>query len=457
MRYKKIVSGMLVAVMIAGSLQGSVIVKASETTGYSEAAEVNVSESDFQFDATTGTITKYTGTEEVVVIPSTIGGTAVKIIGADCFASNENIISVEIPEGVSTIEEEAFLNCPNLQTVVIPKGVESLGQLAFFMCEKLENVIMGSGITAIETNTFYGCASLKAIQLPDTVTKIGNYAFMGCSALETMTIPESTTTIGTGAFQNCMGLKEITIPSSVTTMEEEVFDRETNTKINCEAGSKAYEYAHAYGIANSVDEADVPTATAAPTKAVTTAPTKAATATPTASAQKQTYSIKYVLKGGKISGTSVKSYDGTANITLPKATRKGYTFAGWYTESSYKKKVTAIKKGTTGNKTFYAKWKKVSKPSKPSISALKNSRSKQLSIKLKKKISGAKGYEMAYARNKKFTKSKKTVRFTGIAKTVKGLKKGKTYYVKVRAYKLDSANKRVYGSYSSVKKVTIKK
>ena len=46
------------------------------------------------------------------------------------------------------------------------------------------------------------------------------------------------------------------------------------------------------------------------------------------------------------------------------------------------------------------------------------------------KISGAKGYEMVYARNKKFTKSKKTVRFTGIAKTVKGLKKGKTYYIK---------------------------
>ena len=143
MKYKRIVSGVLAAAMIAGSLQGGVIVNAAETTGYSEAVEINAAESDFQFDSATGTITKYIGTQEIVVVPSSIGGVAVKTIGADCFASNETIVSVEIPQGVSVIEEEAFLNCPNLQIVVIPEGVVSLGQLAFFMCEKLENVTMG--------------------------------------------------------------------------------------------------------------------------------------------------------------------------------------------------------------------------------------------------------------------------------------------------------------------------
>ena len=116
-----------------------------------------------------------------------------------------------------------------------------------------------------------------------------------------------------------------------------------------------------------------------------------------------------------------------------------------------------MKKGTTGNKTFYAKWTKVKKPSKPAISTVKNTKSKQMSVKLKKKVSGAKGYEMVYATNKRFTKNKKTVRFTGTSKTVKKLKKGQTYYVKVRAYKVDSANYRVPGSYSSVKKVKIEK
>ena len=449
MRYRKVVFGMLVATMLAGSLQGNMTVSASETVNYSESAEVNAVSSDFRFDETTGTITKYTGTEEIVVVPSSIEGVAVKTIGADCFASNEKILSVEIPQGVSRIEEEAFLNCPNLQSVVLPDSVVSLGQLAFFMCEKLENVVMGNGITVIETNTFYGCVSLQDIQLPDAVKKIENHAFMGCSSLESMTIPASTSSIATGAFKDCSGLKEITIPSAVTTIEEEVFDKETDMKINCEKGSKAYEYAQAYGIANSADEERV---------TPTIAPVKTATAAPTVSTQQQTvYTINYVLNGGKIKGTSVKSYDGSVNITLPKAVRKGYSFAGWYTEKSYKTKVTALKKGSTGNKTFYAKWKKVSKPSKPTISTLKNTKSKQMSVKLKKKVSGAKGYEMVYATNKKFTKNKKTVRFTTVAKTVRKLKKGNTYYVKVRAYKVDSANSRVYGKYSSVKKVYIKK
>lgn len=78
-------------------------------------------------------------------------------------------------------------------------------------------------------------------------------------------------------------------------------------------------------------------------------------------------------------------------------------------------------------------------------------------IKLKwKKVEGASGYQVRYATNKKLRKpkTKTTDRQT---LTLKKLKKGKTYYVKVRAYRLDSAGNRVYGAYSKVKKVKVKK
>ena len=39
----------------------------------------------------------------------------------------------------------------------------------------------------------------------------------------------------------------------------------------------------------------------------------------------------------------------------------------------------------------------------------------------------------------------------------KKLKKGKTYYVRVRAYKKDSTGRKVYGKYSKVMKVKITK
>lgn len=72
------------------------------------------------------------------------------------------------------------------------------------------------------------------------------------------------------------------------------------------------------------------------------------------------------------------------------------------------------------------------------------------------KVDNAKGYQIIYARNKKFTKGKKLI-FTKKRKyTIKKLKKNKTYYFKVRAYK-GKKNARLYGRYSKVRKVKIKK
>lgn len=69
------------------------------------------------------------------------------------------------------------------------------------------------------------------------------------------------------------------------------------------------------------------------------------------------YKITYKLNGGKNVSSNPKSYSvTTSTITLKKPTRKGYTFVGWYSDSACKNKVTKITKGSTGNKTLYAKW-----------------------------------------------------------------------------------------------------
>ncbi|MBR5438432.1 MAG: hypothetical protein IKV21_05875, partial [Clostridia bacterium] len=84
--------------------------------------------------------------------------------------------------------------------------------------------------------------------------------------------------------------------------------------------------------------------------------------------------------------------------------------------------------------------------------------SKQLTATWKT-VSGATGYEVAYSTSKKFTsKTTKKVKVNDaktVKKTIKKLSKGKTYYVKVRAYK--TVNKKpVYGAYSSVKSIKVK-
>lgn len=72
------------------------------------------------------------------------------------------------------------------------------------------------------------------------------------------------------------------------------------------------------------------------------------------------YKITYKLNGGKNAKKNPTAYTyKTSTIKLKNPTRKGYVFKGWYLDKKFKKKVTVINKGSSGNKTLYAKWKKI--------------------------------------------------------------------------------------------------
>lgn len=164
--------------------------------------------------------------------------------------------------------------------------------------------------------------------------------------------------------------------------------------------------------------------------------------------------VRYNLNGGTNNGGNPSTFYGnTTNLLNP--TRRGYTFSGWYSDKGFKKKVTQITSGNVGNTTFYAKWKKVS-VRKTTITSFANKSGKKALVKYKA-VSGASGYEIVYSTDKKVKKNRTTVKTKAKSRTLKGLKKGKTYYVKVRAYKTDSTGQAVYGKYSAIKKVKIKK
>lgn len=101
---------------------------------------------------------------------------------------------------------------------------------------------------------------------------------------------------------------------------------------------------------------------------------------------------------------------------------------------------------------------KVSAPKKVTVSKASNVKGKKLKVTWKK-VTGASGYQIVIATNKKFTSGKKTITVKNgktTSKTISKLKKKKTYYVKVRVYKTLNG-KKVCGKYSNIKKVTIKK
>ena len=162
------------------------------------------------------------------------------------------------------------------------------------------------------------------------------------------------------------------------------------------------------------------------------------------------YTVKYNLNGGT-NNTSNPTYYYGKRITLQNPTRKGYAFAGWYSDSQYKTKITSF---TSGNRTLYAKWSKVT-VAKAQTPSLTNIATRKMRVSYKA-TSGVKGYQIQYATNSKFTGSQ-TKTTTSRSYVVSSLTKGKRYYVRVRGYKVDSTGNRVYGSWSTVRNIMISK
>lgn len=166
------------------------------------------------------------------------------------------------------------------------------------------------------------------------------------------------------------------------------------------------------------------------------------------------YALTYVLNGGTNSSENTPGYSGSWTITLKNPTREGYTFGGWYTDAKYKNKITKIDKGSKKNYTLYAKWTKVATPGRPTIKSFVNSANGSVKVTLGGKVSGAEGYQLTYSTNSDMTGAVNA--YTAYtSKTITGLDTGRTYYLKVRAYKKDSTGEKIYGSYSTVAKVTL--
>ncbi|MCR5467924.1 MAG: InlB B-repeat-containing protein [Lachnospiraceae bacterium] len=178
------------------------------------------------------------------------------------------------------------------------------------------------------------------------------------------------------------------------------------------------------------------------------------------SSSAQSYTVTLDANGGYIGKSSTKKTTVSVNYgekyaTLVDPAKAGSTFAGWYTKKSGGSKVTkSTKVSTKKNHTLYAHWTKIS-VGKSKITKVTNVSGKKVKVQFKK-VSKTDGYEVSYSLKSNMSSAKaKTTSKTSY--TISGLKKGKTYYIRVRAYKKDSAGKKVYGKYTSVKKIKVTK
>lgn len=121
----------------------------------------------------------------------------------------DDIVTIKIENGVTSIGDYAFFGCTKLTNVFIPDSVTRIGENAFGLCKSLTNITIPDSVTSIEYFAFAGCSSLTSIVIPDGVTNIDGAAFQLCTNLTSVTIPDSVISIGESAFFGCSNLKTV--------------------------------------------------------------------------------------------------------------------------------------------------------------------------------------------------------------------------------------------------------
>ena len=204
------------------------------------------------------------------------GGTEVI---ADCaFSSCEKLVSVMLPETITSIGETLFYECPLIENIVVNGngGVYSSEYGVLYKGNSLAVYPQGkadvkfnipAGTDSICDYAFLGNQNLKNVILPDSVKAIGNGAFSGCSALASVTIGENVKSIGIYAFFNCLSLKSIKLSDTTTEIgdsafgyyyENDTFKTVDGFTIYGNKGSEAERYANENGF-SFVQAAPAPT------------------------------------------------------------------------------------------------------------------------------------------------------------------------------------------------------
>jgi hypothetical protein len=103
-------------------------------------------------------------------------GEEFEIKNGELIKYNGSAANVIIPDGVSSIGNDAFAGNSALAGVTIPRGVTSIGRGAF-LSTGLTQVIIPDGVLRIHGDAFASCRSLKSVSIPDSVKRIGDTSF----------------------------------------------------------------------------------------------------------------------------------------------------------------------------------------------------------------------------------------------------------------------------------------
>ena len=175
-------------------------------------------EEEFDFDASTGTITSYNGYATYLAIPETIGGAPVKAIGPEAFARHTYLAFLELPEGLESIGDSAFYNCETLGRVRFPSTLKTIGSSAFYNAYK-SSVLELTSVESIGDYAFYFAGLKGSLEPPEGLKSIGENAFEACTNMgANLYLPSTLESIGSNAFKGDYNIQYIVLESPTAPM-----------------------------------------------------------------------------------------------------------------------------------------------------------------------------------------------------------------------------------------------
>ena len=322
-------------------------------------------------------------------------------IDAYAFQDCTNLETVDCSKtNISSIENYAFYNCSKLKKIDLSSStMEQTGQSIFRACTSLEEVILPKTLKEINYLTFSGTAiktldlretaitkiidsgcanmdALKTLYLPATLEEFGDYAFLakksssgklyiysvipeadinamadkatGVWSGRSISFPKGSYTIiydGNGAAAGTMDAQTCMIDGFTFSLSKNAYTRENYTltgwnTMSDGSGTFYRDEAKIYPLTET-DQAEITLYAMWKDSSVTD------------------YTITYFLNATNVQNDNPAAYTNNSDtITLKDPIREGYTFLGWFSDKELTQQVTEIAKGSTGNITLYAHWKR---------------------------------------------------------------------------------------------------
>ena len=461
---------------------------------YTKAKKIVISEGIEEFYQTgeEGIMYRFDNLEEVV-LPSTFTK-----INDYMFLSCTKLKKINLGNNIKSIGDNAFWNCDSLEEIVLPKNLEAFGNYVFYHCDNIKtitidsnnksfvtknNVLFGldknggrasliyyapmketakykipSTVKIIENGAFFSAKNLENLTITKQVASIGDAAFIGCENLEKIkTYSDSKLkTIGEGAFDNCKKLKSINIPEKVKFLGNNTFDycnekikitiRNPELVIGCDIPRRAT----LVGYKNSTAEKYVEKYG----KAEISYKKKNNIKFKSLGTGEKVYNIEIKDRGRTYLSFTWQKIDRADKYQIYVSTNnKKWKKAGESRTNSFKIsdlkastwyyiKVRAIKDGEKCK--FSTVYKTATKPKTPQDVKVKLMKNSDVKVSWDKQSKVA-GYEIYYSTDKNFKNDVNSWTVGGSARSYRFLKRdkygyyfesGKTYYIKVVAYKV---------------------